>query len=346
MSIHTHQLLPVGDLRRPRIGRAAFGTLLAAAVFFVFTATKQIKPLYSHAPWLSDPYATVLSFTMFFVPLVAASCLMQISLCRKSEPLPTGRVVMLLRGCRVAIGAMVAELLSAWVAFAVQANRSEWSVGATGVLLAILILSTLVTLKVVLDLVRAPRISGPERTNGAEDDWLADVVAVAKKESRWLGPLRHPELTFVDWIDRMAVTKVRRHPIGAAAASGVFALTVLGWQSIRESYTVLMTLLSIGLGFCGMFAFLVLAGSYLEIVRSPNILHGWRRRGLDAAVVGCVATIAAVAFRDHLWWSIGTSSSAAGPPQLAALLISATLLALVLAFSLETLLGYHSKPAT
>ena len=109
---------------------------------------------------------------------------------------------------------------------------------------------------------------------------------------------------------------------------------------------MLVTLLSMGLGFCGMFAFLVLAGSYLEIVRGPNILHGWQRRTLDAAVVGCVAALAALAFRDLLFWSIGTSSSAAGPPQFAALLISAALLAFFLALAVETLLGYHSEPAS
>ena len=68
---------------------------------------------------------SVLSFTMFFVPLLAATVLVQLSLCRKSEPLPTGRVVTILRGCRIALAAMAIELLSAWVSVAVGANRSH-----------------------------------------------------------------------------------------------------------------------------------------------------------------------------------------------------------------------------
>lgn len=60
--------LPVDDPRRPRIRRAVFGTVWAAAIFCVFAATKEIKPIYNHAPWLNDPYDTVISFTMFFVP--------------------------------------------------------------------------------------------------------------------------------------------------------------------------------------------------------------------------------------------------------------------------------------
>jgi hypothetical protein len=90
--------MPVGDPRRRLIGRAAFGTLLTSAVFLVFTATKQIKAFYFHAPWENDPYDTVFSFTMFFVPLVTACFLVQVSLCRKSEPLPTSRAVTILRG--------------------------------------------------------------------------------------------------------------------------------------------------------------------------------------------------------------------------------------------------------
>jgi hypothetical protein len=106
MSVPSTYVMPVGDLRRPLIGRAAFGTLLASAIFFVFTATKQSSPVYVHAPWVNDPYDTVFSFTMFFVPLLAATVLVQVSLCRISEPLPTGRVVTILRACRIALAAM------------------------------------------------------------------------------------------------------------------------------------------------------------------------------------------------------------------------------------------------
>src|ERR1035437_9358361 len=111
MSVPSTYVMPVGDLRRPLIGRAAFGTLLASAIFFVFTATKQSSPVYFHAPWVDDPYDTVFSFTMFFVPLVAATVLVQLSLCRTSEPLPARRVATILRGCRVAVAAMTTELL-------------------------------------------------------------------------------------------------------------------------------------------------------------------------------------------------------------------------------------------
>jgi hypothetical protein len=107
MSDQSPTVLPVDDPSRPSIRRAVFGTLWTVAVFFVFTATKEMKSIYNHAPWLNDPYDTFISFTMFFVPLVAAFLLVQVSLCLRSQPLSVARVVSILRACRVAIGAII-----------------------------------------------------------------------------------------------------------------------------------------------------------------------------------------------------------------------------------------------
>jgi hypothetical protein len=163
---------------------------------------------------------------MFFVPLLAATVLVQLSLCRKSEPLPTGRVVTILRGCRIALAAMAIELLSAWVSVALGANRSRWT-ASTAVLIALLILCSVVTGKVIIDAVRAPDLPSPDRVEVQESDWLADLVSVAQRESHWLGPLRHRGLSVLDWTDRTVLTKVRRHPVGASAVtSAAFAVTV------------------------------------------------------------------------------------------------------------------------
>ena len=86
------QSLAVGDRRRVAIGKAAFSTLWTAIAFFAFTVpTKQVKPVYEHAPWLNDPYDTLYSFAMFLVPLATAFFLVQVSLCRKAEVLPAQR---------------------------------------------------------------------------------------------------------------------------------------------------------------------------------------------------------------------------------------------------------------
>jgi len=345
MNTQSSYAMDVGDPRRALVGRAAFGTLLAAGVFFVFTMTKQIRPVYLHAPWYNDPYDTVFSFTMFFVPLVAVAFLMQVSLCHKTEALPIGRVVTILRGCRIAVGAIFVELLSAWISVALVANRSQWAGGVTTALITLLFLSTMVTARALVVVVRAPRLQRPPRTEEFEgSDWLADVLAVAERESHWLGPLRGRGLSTVDRVDRGVVRRVRRRPVGSAAVASVsFAVVVFGWQAIREGYIPSVTLLEIGLGFCGMFAFLVIAGSYWGIVRSATPLHGARRRALDAGVGACVAAIAVLAFRDSLWWMVGSDASAAGSTQFAALLGCVAIPTFALILVAETLLHRHSN---
>ena len=151
----------------------------------------------------------------------------------------------------------------------------------------------------------------------------------------------------LDWTDRTVLTQVRRHPVEAAAAtSAVFAVTVFGWQAIRERSLLSVTSLEMGLGFCGMFAFLVLAGAYLGIVRSSTRLYGVQRRALDAGVAASIFAIATLAFRDTLWWIVGSTATTDGPAQFAVLLGSTTLLALVVVFTLETVRRSHSWPAS
>jgi hypothetical protein len=344
--------MPVGDPRRLRVGRAAVGTLLAVVSFLAVAAAKQLKPINVHAPWEDDPYDTVLSFATFFVPLLTACFLVSVSLCRKSDPLPTSRVVTIVRTCRVAVGVIAVEVVTAWSAIAVGANRADWTPGATGALVALLALCTIATCVAVVDIGRVPRLPGtgraPRRAPGEKPtDWLEDLATVARVQSRRLGPVRRPVVGVVDWANRNPVTAIRAHSIAAAAALSVlFGMSVLGWQALREGYSPAATVVAMSLGFCGMFAFLVLVGSYLGIARRPNPLCGVRRRTLDAGVVGCLGAIAVLAFHDDLWWIVGSNPTAAGPAQFAALESGAGLLAAVIVFTVESALRSHSNSPT
>ncbi len=339
-------VLVVDDPRRPLIRRAVFGALKAAAIFFVFTVTKEVKLVYDHAPWLNDPYDTVMSFTMFFVPLVTACLLVQVSLCLRSEPLPAARVVAILRACRVAVGAIVVDLASAWVALALGANSSRWALRATGLEVGLLGLATSVATMAVVHLVRVPALPRPAQLGDMDvPDWLSDAVTVARRESRWFGPLRHLVLSTVEWADRCLVHRLRRHPVVAAAlASAVFGVAVFGWQGYREGYFLSVTLLAMGLGSCAMFAFLVPAGAYFGLVRSTRPSYGVQRRVLDASVSGCAAAIVALAFRNFLWWTVGSNPAAAGPSQFATLAGGAVLLAFLMVAGAESLLRSHARP--
>src|ERR1700729_4658617 len=85
--------IPAGSPWRLGLRRPVFGSLLLAAVFAAVTGpVKQTAFLYDHAPWLNDPFDTVVSFMMFFVPLIAACCVPRVLLCGRSEPLPAARI--------------------------------------------------------------------------------------------------------------------------------------------------------------------------------------------------------------------------------------------------------------
>ena len=65
-------IIPVGDSWRATLRPPVFGTLALALGFLFYTApVKETPALFDHAPWLNDPFDTVISFMMFFVPLIA-----------------------------------------------------------------------------------------------------------------------------------------------------------------------------------------------------------------------------------------------------------------------------------
>jgi hypothetical protein len=317
-------------------------------VFVLFAVpTKQVKPIYNHAPWLNDPYDTLYSFTMFFVPLTTAFITVHVSLCRKIEALPVQRVRSILRGCRVTACLMTATLVSCWTSVALATNRAQWNGSATAALLAGLVLVTGLVLHSVVQLIRTPRMSwlGTSRAS-AQEDWLGDAVLAARRQCRWFGPVRPFILSIVAWSDRVAVTRLRSHPVcGAAVAALVFGTGVGLNQGVREGYVVASTVLTIGLLACGMFAFLMIGGSYLGLVRSEVPLAGPRRRLLDATVISCLAALIALAFRNSLLWIVGTTANAAGIGQFAALLGVAVVLAFVVGFVIESLTHAH-RPGT
>jgi hypothetical protein len=341
-------VLAVGDPRRPLIRRAIIATLLAAAFYSVTAGpVKQIKVVYDHAPWANDPYDTFVSFAMFFAPLLTAGCLARVLLCRRAEPLSVQRVIDLLRGCRVVLGLIVITALAQWVAVAAGADRALWN-GATWLQIGFLAVTTVLTVAAIVRLRQVPLrprrrapASGP-----AADDWLADSVVMLGRLSRRLGPLASPARAGLTWIDRCVVALVRRHPLWAAVAAAVaFGIVTGGVQAIGEGYPAGPALLTVSLLSCGMFAFLVGAGGYLGFVRGPAILTGVARRLLDASVITCVCLLAALAFRNSLWWIVGGSASTVGLADLAWLLGGTALAVFALVVVIETMLRSHRGSA-
>jgi hypothetical protein len=341
------RVLAVGDPGRTLIGRAIIATLLAAAVYSVTAGpVKQVKVVYDHAPWLNDPYDVFVSFTMFFVPLLTAGSLARVLLCRRAEPLPVQRATDLLRGCRVVLGLIMVTSLAQWVAVAAGANHSLWN-GATWLQIGFLAVTTVLTVIAVVRLRQVPlRPPGRAPASGpGAADWLADAIVMLGQQSRRLGPIAGPARAGLAWTDRRAAAPVRRHPLwSAAAASLVFGIVTGGTQAIREGYPAGPALLTVSLLGYGMFAFLVGAGGYLGFVRGPAVLTGLARRLLDAVVISCVSLLAALAFRNSLWWIVGSSANAAGLPGLALLLAITALSVFALVLAVETALRSHPEP--
>src|SRR5258708_18232541 len=180
--------LEVGDPARPVIGRAMYRTLLAAAVFVLFAyGLKAVKPLYLHTPWMNDPDDTFVSFTIFFVLLVAGLSALRIVLCRRSQPLPVQRVRDLLRGSRLVVGTVAITLLAEWVSVAVRANRANWD-AVSGLEVGLLLATSVVTARAALAVRRASSRM-PPGTRAAPGTWAAAGPGTGPAPADWLGDL-------------------------------------------------------------------------------------------------------------------------------------------------------------
>ncbi len=337
-------LMAVGDPTRPAIRRAVFRSMVTAAVFFLLTGpVKQIKPLYNHAPWLNDPFDTVVSFMMFFVPFVTFLCAVRVWLCRTHEPLPLGRVRDILRACRVVLAAIAITALSEWISIAIGENRSQWD-AATALQVAFLVIISLLAGRAFFALHRLGGASGVAMPSvGDASDWFDDAVVVARSEIRWLGPLRGLGLRLLAWLEREPLAAVRAHPVRVASLLCVAFGTVVGVnQGVAEGYDASSMLVAASLLACGMFALVVGTGGYLGLVRGVWRLQGARRRALDATVVTCFGVIVAFAFRYHLWWVAGSTNAVAGNRQLLAILATFAGPIFGATFVFETITGRHA----
>jgi hypothetical protein len=317
---------------------AARRVVWASALFVVFTVTKQIKPVYDHAPWLNDPYDTVYSFAMFFVPATTVFVVVELLLHRGNTPDVRSRVTV--RGCRAGVALMAATVVSCWVSVADGANRAQWTTAATVPLVAGL---AALTAAVAVAGIAALRTRGlPARGVDVGQDWLAQLAVAARSDLRWAGPLGPAIRRGVDWLDGRLGPHLRRHPIlTAVAASAAFGIAVGVNQGLQEHYFVASTLLTVGLLGVGMFAFLIVTGAYLEIIRPSSPLLPNSRRALDACVAGCGAALICLALRNWLWWAVGTTATTASNLQLALLETGGMAVAFAAVFAAESLLGTH-----
>ena len=338
-------LIPVGDAWRAALWPPVFGTLGLALAFLLYTAPiKEAPQLFDHAPWLNDPFDTVISFMMFFVPLIAAICIPRVLMCRRSEPLPASRIRDVLRGCRVVLAGVGLTLLCEWVSVVIGENGSAWN-WATWVQIGLLAMMSVLTLAAARAVGRAglPGQGSAEPT-GTSSDWLEDALAFVRKESHRLGPARPFVVALVDFTDQALLKVIRRHPLWMALALCLIFGAGAGInQGVRESYTSSITVMASLLLATGMFGLVVVAGHYLGLVHSSSPLHGVARRRIDATVITCVGVLIPFALRYHLWWVVGSTNQAAGLGQLLGLLGISAFVLFVSVYAVESLLRLHAQ---
>ncbi len=345
MSVATSELdsvpaLVIGDPLRAPVGRAVAATLVTAVVFVVFAWTsKEIRALYGHAPWQNDPYDAVVSFTLFFVPLGAALLVIRALLCRRDAPLPVTRVVGVLRASRVVLAAVLVTLAADWLSVLLRADEETWTATTEGLVVALAIV-TLVAGPAAF-LVHHAGLASRGWRSPAGPDALADALALGLQWSARLGPVEGPARALVTAVGTHAAPLLRRHPLAAAALGSLAFGAAICVAAVREEGVAPVLGLVFGVAFCGMFAFLAAAGSYLGLVRAEQPLVGAGRRLADAAVLAAAAVPVALAFRGSLWWIVGSTEPTADLVELVDLLLVAAVATFALVVVAETLVGLH-----
>ncbi len=333
--------LPVGDQDRRLIGRAVLGSLALAALFVLATLPVHAVPtMWANGPWLQDPYHVVVSFTVIFVPLVAALCVSRVPLCRRDAPLPTRRARDLLRVSRILVLLVLVMVASAWISVVLPVQRFSWTGPTVTAFGALAVLSAAVLWTGQL-LWRALRVPIGE---AAGADWLADVIVLGERVSGRFAVLRPYAPSVLRWIDRRVINGLRRHPLLTAAIFSVVpGIAVALSQGVQEEYSVGGYLLFFLVTALGVFAFTTITGQHLGLLVGDRAEPATatnadlRKRLIHAAVAASASAPVAVAFRSVIWSVFGVSEQRAGWPDLNELVLGVAAVTACVTVILESL---------
>jgi len=327
--------------RRVVVVLLTFAATFEAALYI----TKETPAIYDHAPWLNDPYDTAVSFALFCVPLIGVPSVLRL-LASRGQPQAQRRLTDLIRACGVALAVIAVTLAACWAAFAQGANRSAWTSATAIQVIGLVLLSAgsiagAAGLRVAAAALRragdeetavAASAIGARRTQAAapsvpqaDPDWLGDLIDAGRRVAVLCGPARRSLTRLLDWTDHWIVPVIRRHPVGTAAVlSAAVGLLVAISQAVGEGYRIGLAGLFFGVVTSGVFAFVVVAGWYLRVVRSDRPAD--QARVLRAIVLAAAAVPVALAFRAALWPLLGMRPQDSGLSALCLLLGAAALL--------------------
>jgi hypothetical protein len=297
--------------------------------------------MWAHGPWSQDPYHVVVTFTVIFVPLVAALCVSRAPLCRRDAPLPTRRARDLLRVSRILVLLVLFMVANSWFSVALPAQRFAWTASTVTALCDLAVLSVAALWAGNL-LWRAFRVPIGE---AAGADWLADVITLGELVSNRFDVLRPHAPAILRWVDHRVINGLRRHPLlTAAIPSVVLGIALATSQGVQEGYSFGGYLLFFLVTALGVFAFLTIIGRHLGLVVGDTAQPATaanadlRKCLVHAAVAASASAPLAIAFRSEIWSAFGISEQQARWPDLNELVLGAAAVTAAVTVVLESLL--------
>ncbi|WP_459648040.1 hypothetical protein [Kitasatospora sp. Ki12] len=334
----TSDQLDVGHPVRPAAAAALATSAVGAAAFTVFAyLTTQVRVVRAGSPWQGDPYDAVVTFTMFFVPLLAALGAVRALLCRRDRPLPRYRIEQVLRAGLVCTLLVAATFATDWAAVAARADRASWDSGTTPWLIASLLPLTGVAAGSLLLHRRAMRRL-PKPVRGADDaadgaggDWLDDLAPLA---TLLAGTRSRPGRALAALIGRgdvLGFVRLRFAPLAAAAALAAGLLVATGLASGEGWPGALLFTVEAAVFAGGTFAFVMICNSVLRFAAPPPASR-MRRAARIATTAGASALPVSLALRDTAWQLLGLGDQVDSVGPWAAFMLACALLTGALTF--------------
>lgn len=276
---------------------AGVASLGIAAMFAAITVvSKEASALNLRQPWQDDPYDVPVSLDFVVLPLLVALGALRVQLCMRCEPLPSRRLLDLLRVSSAALGVCAATQAAEWVAVLLGRHRASWTVSTTWQVTVLAVLTVATVGAWVMVRLAARTVTSASAVAG-QPDWLSDSVALAVRASGVFG-LGVPAKAVIGWVDAQLITRIRTHPVAAAGifAAGLAAPFVAA-KVVLEGYPAPLVLLVSAFVTAALFAVVVVLGAYLRVVEPRTIpTPVW----VSSTVVACAAGCVAFALHDSL----------------------------------------------
>ncbi|MFG2918838.1 hypothetical protein ACGF0D_38880 [Kitasatospora sp. NPDC048298] len=335
----THDHLEVGHPARPASAAALLTSAAGAAAFTLFAyLTTQVRVVRAGSPWQDDPYDAVVTFTMFFVPLLGVLGAARARLCRRDRPLPRYRVEQVLRASLVCTLLVAATLATDWAAVAARADRASWDGGTPWLIASLLPLTGVMAESLLLHRRAIRRL--PRPAPGAEDaggDWLDDLAPFVNLLA---APRSRAGRAFAAPLGRGEVLGfVRRHfsPLAAAAALAAGLLVATGLASGEGWPGVLLFAMETAVFAGGTFAFVMICNSVLRLAAPPPVSRT-RRAVRIATTAGALALPVSLALRDTVWRLLGLGDQVDSIGQWAAVTLACAVLTGALTFGVAAVM--------